>query len=167
MNRLWVRYNYTGNTGDTPRSDGRRATAAVQVRYIRLMHVRDRFRTAASTASHIRGLRRISSQTAISHPRQAGHQARRPVRRNVLTAHHHTERLRRCQELITRRRAQWRTVLVSDKSRFMLFRADGLCRIFFVIINVIPPIVFWNMIVSVVVASWCLQRFAMMIVLPW
>ena len=34
-----------------------------------------------------------------------------------------------------------------------------------VIMNVMPPIVLWNMIVSVVVASWCGQVFAMMVVL--
>ena len=103
-------------------------TIPVQDRYIRLMHLRDRFRTATSTASQIPGLRRISSQTVISCLRQAGLVTRRPVRRNVLTAHHLAGRLQCCQEHIRRRRAQWSTVLFSDKSRFLLFRADGRSR---------------------------------------
>ena len=36
-----------------------------------------------------------------------------------------------------------------------------------VIMNVMLPIVFWNMIVSVVVVSWCGQGFSMMVVPPW
>ena len=36
-----------------------------------------------------------------------------------------------------------------------------------IILKVMLPIVFWNMIVSVVVVSWCGQVFTMMIILPW
>ena len=55
------------------------------------MHLRDRFRPATSTAGQIPWLRRISSLTVISSLRQAGLQARRYVRRNVLMAHHLAE----------------------------------------------------------------------------
>ena len=41
-------------------------------RYIRLMHLWDRFNTAASTASQIAGLRQIFSQTVINRLCQAG-----------------------------------------------------------------------------------------------
>ena len=61
-------------------------------RYIRLMHLRDRFRTATSTVRQIPRLRRISSQTVINRLRQAGLQARRPVLHNVCTTQHLTER---------------------------------------------------------------------------
>ena len=40
-------------------------------------------------------------------------------------------------------------VLFSDESHFMLFRADGHFRM-----NVMPPIVFWNMIISMMVVLW-------------
>ena len=46
------------------------------------MHLRDRLRTATSTASHGPGLRRYRSSTS------GGPQANEPVRHNVLTAHH-------------------------------------------------------------------------------
>ena len=46
------------------------------------------FRAATSTANQIPGPRRISSQPVISRLRQAGVQASRTVRSNVLTAHH-------------------------------------------------------------------------------
>ena len=49
---------------------------------------------------------------------------------NILTAHHLAERLRWCQKHIRWRRAQWRTVLFSDESRFMLFRADRRFKIY-------------------------------------
>ena len=36
-----------------------------------------------------------------------------------------------------------------------------------VIMNVAPSVMFRNMIVSVVLVSWCRQGFTMMVVLPW
>ena len=98
--------------------------------FLRLMHVRDRVRMATSTASQITGLCRISSQTVINRLRHAGLQESKPVRLNALTAHHLAERRRWCQEHIQWRRAPRRTVLFSDQSRFMLFRADGRSRIY-------------------------------------
>ena len=68
------------------------------------------------------------------------------MRCNVVTAHHLAEQLRWCQE-------QWRSVLFSVQSCFILFRADGRPE------SNLPPIGFWDMIVSVVVASMCGQRF--------
>ena len=85
-NRLCVRYN---NAGRLVTKSGR---PRAQDRYIRLMHLKDLFRTT-STASQIHELRRNSSQTVIRRLRQACLQARRPVRRNVLTTHHLAERL--------------------------------------------------------------------------
>ena len=38
---------------------------------------------------------------------------------------------------------------------------------FNVIMNVMPPVVFWNTIVLVAVISWCGQGFIMMVVPPW
>ena len=72
INRLWMRYNNTGNSLDRPRWGHRKATTPAQDRYIRLMHLRDRFRTTTSTASQVPGLRQYSCQTVISRLRQAG-----------------------------------------------------------------------------------------------
>ena len=52
------------------------------------------------------------------------------MRHNVVTAHHLVERLRWWLERIRRRRAQWRTILFSNESRFKLFRTDGQSRIY-------------------------------------
>ena len=121
-------------------------TTQAQDQYIRLMHLRDRFRTTTSTASRIPGLRRISSQTVINRLRQAGLQARRPVRRNMSVNdfsgvdnifHVHV----RSEEQVS----------------FPMNLADGRSKSIDVIMNVMPPIVFWNMSVPVMVVS-CVGR---------
>ena len=99
-------------------------------RYFRLMHLQERFRTATCTASQIPGLKLNPSQTVTNRLHRTVLQAKRPMRRNVLTARHLAVRLRLCRQHIRWRRAQWRRVLFSDESCFMLFRADGRSRIF-------------------------------------
>ena len=131
------------------------------------MQLRDKFRTATSTAKQIPGLRRISSQTVINHLRVAGLQVRRPVRCDVLAAHHLAERLRWCQKGIRWRCAKWENSfsfamnLASCHSQQM-----DVPESFNVIMNVVLPIVFWNMMGSVVIVSWFGQRFTMIVVLP-
>ena len=75
----------------TYRSGRPRVTTAAQDRYIRVRHLRDRTTTATSTAAQIPGDGRISDQTVRNRLREAGLFARRPVQRNVLTAHHEAE----------------------------------------------------------------------------
>ena len=61
VNRLCVRYNNTGSIRDRPRSGRPTATTPAQNRYIRLIHIWDKFRTATSTTSQIPGIRLIPS----------------------------------------------------------------------------------------------------------
>ena len=75
------------------------------------------------------------------------------MRRNVLTTHHVAKRLRWCQEHIQWRCAQWRTVLFSNESRFKCSEQIDVPESIDVIMNVMPPIVFWDMFVSVMVVS--------------
>ena len=56
INSVWVRYDHTGSARDRPRSGRPRATVPAQDWYIRLMHLRDGFSSAPSTASQIPGL---------------------------------------------------------------------------------------------------------------
>lgn len=97
---LWTRYHNTQSVNDRPRSGRPRVTTAAQDRYIRVRHLRDRTTTATSTAAQIPGHGRISDQTVRNRLREAGLFARRPVRRNVLTAHHVAERLQWCQHRV-------------------------------------------------------------------
>ena len=130
INRLWARYNATGSTRDRPRSGRPRITTPAQDRYIRLLHLRDRFKTASSTVNQIPGLRRVSSQTIRNRLRQFGLRPMRPLRRHILLPRHLAARLQWCRQHRAWRHAQWRTVLFSDESRFMLRRADGRVRVY-------------------------------------
>lgn len=102
-----------------PRSGRPRVTTAAQDRFIRLQHLRERFRTTTSTALSIPGGRRISDQTVRN----------RPVRAVVLNRQHRQNRL---QWSLTHRvwpQQRWNTVWFRDESRFLLHRADGRARV--------------------------------------
>jgi transposase len=71
ISNLWHRHNATGNIRDRPRSGRPRVTSAVQDRYIRLRHLRDRTLAASATTTAIPGLRRISDQTVRNRLRKA------------------------------------------------------------------------------------------------
>ena len=107
ISNLWRRHNATGNIRDRPSSGRPRVTSAVQDRYIRLRHLRDRTLAASATTTAIPGLRRISDQTLRNRLREAGLAARRRVIRNVLTPRHLAERLQWCR-LRRWTRRQWR-----------------------------------------------------------
>ena len=63
--RLRQRFQQTGRTANRPHQRRPRATTPAQDRYIRLVHLRDRFRPAIRTADETLGVnnRRISAQT--------------------------------------------------------------------------------------------------------
>ena len=60
VDALWRRYQQFGTTRDRPRSGRPRVTSNRQDTYIRVVHLRDRLRTATLTARSIPGLKRIS-----------------------------------------------------------------------------------------------------------
>lgn len=130
ISNLWARFNTAGNVADRARSGRPRVTTPAQDRYLRLLHLRNRFTTATSTASQVPGLRRISDQTVRNRLREAGLYARRPVRRNVLTPRHVQERLQWCRHRVGWPRGNWRQILFTDESRFLLRRADGRARVY-------------------------------------
>ena len=68
------------STRDLPRSGRPRMPTAAQDRYIRVPHLRVRFTTATSIASSILGRHRVFDQIVWIHLREAGRNARRPVR---------------------------------------------------------------------------------------
>ena len=65
ISRLRSRLEATGSTDDRPRPGQPRVTTAATDRRIRLLHLRDRFRSASRTAAETPGIRnpRISDQT--------------------------------------------------------------------------------------------------------
>lgn len=132
--QLQRRYRDTGRTQDRPRSGRPRVTTPIQDRRIRLLHLRDRFRSATTTAFETPGRanNRISSNTVIRRLREHGLRPRRPhigmvlddrrrQRRRAWANNHYRDHWRL---------QNWRRVIFSDESRFQLYRADGRQRVY-------------------------------------
>lgn len=130
ISRLLQRHQQSGSTADRQRSGRPRITSAAQDRYIRLLHLRNRTKTATETASNIPGLRRISAQTVRNRLRQNGLRARRPYFGVVLRRQHRLARVRWCNRLRDWNLRNWRRVWFSDESRFQLQRRDGRTRVY-------------------------------------
>ena len=134
VSRLYRRLRLTGTTNDRPRSGRPRVTTPRQDRFIRLSHLRDRFRTATETADQTPGLHnnRISDQTVRNRLRDVGLWARRPYVGLPLN----DERRRVRMQWLTAHRpnvfplGSWRQVLFSDESRYLLYRSDGRRRVY-------------------------------------
>ena len=153
VNRLGVGFNSTGSTRHRTRSGRVITTTPAKDRYIRLMHLRDRFRTATSTASHIPGLRRHTHTHTYTHTYTHTHthyhhthtttttnryQSSAPCwtsNKTCATQRSHGTSSRLTTSVVSKtfiwwRRARWRTVLFSYESRFMLFRTDGHSKLY-------------------------------------
>ncbi|XP_071245495.1 uncharacterized protein, partial [Salvelinus alpinus] len=117
VRRLRQRYRETGRTVDHPRSSRPRVTTPAQDRYIQTSHLRDKYRTATTTARVKPGTHNLSicAQTLRNRLREAGLRTCRPVVRQVLTRHH---RQQRCLWVQTHRRwtrQDWQKVLFTDE----------------------------------------------------
>ena len=97
VNALWRRYQQFGTTRDRHRSGRPRVTSYRQDTYIRVVHLRERLRTATLTARSIPGLRRISPRTVRNRLRERGIRPRRPAIRPVLQQRHRVARFALCR----------------------------------------------------------------------
>lgn len=92
--RLSQRNAATGSTADRRRSGQPRVTTPAQDRYIRQLHLRDRFLPAPETGRQVVGRRGpVSEWTVRRRLREAGLAARRPYVGPVLTQRHRQQRL--------------------------------------------------------------------------
>ena len=103
-----------------------------QDRYIRNMHLRNRFQTATASAANTNGIHnnRKPAQTVRNRLREGGLGARRPHLRCVFARRHGINRVnwaRTHQRLV---RQQWNNVLFSDESRFTIHRGDDRVRVY-------------------------------------
>lgn len=134
IQRLQTRLQQTGSTHDRPRSGQPRVTTPAQDRHIRVMHLRDRFRVPAETASETVGRNRprISYRTVQRRLRERGIRAYRAHVGMVLTQPRRDNRMRWAQRHSNRNwpNANWRRVVFSDESRFQLYRNDGRRRVY-------------------------------------
>ena len=114
-----LQFYYTGQA---------RVTSQRQDNYIR--HLRDRFQTAAATASVIIGNRgrQIHHRTVSRHLKEFGIRCRRPYHGSVLTRRHRQLRNNFAQN--HQRRVNWHGVVFSDESRFNLYNNDGRVHVY-------------------------------------
>ena len=121
-------------TNDRPRSGRPRVTTRRQDRYIRLTHLRNRFRTAVETFQVTPGTHnnRISADTVRIRLQEFGLRPRRPYVGMPLTPRRRQVRM----AWLTQHRPnlfllrQWRNVMFSDESRYLLYRAEGRQRVY-------------------------------------
>jgi len=80
ISRLQSKFRETNTVADRPRAGRPRVTTLRQDRTIRLMHLRNRLKTATRTASEIPGRNRpvVSRDTVLSRLRGFGIRCRRP-----------------------------------------------------------------------------------------
>ena len=93
INRLVSRLRTTRTTDDRPRSGRPRVTSPIQDRFIRLRHLRNRFRTAEAVAAGLPFRRHISSRTVLRRLAAVGIHPRRPYLGPYLTPRHLRQRL--------------------------------------------------------------------------
>ena len=131
IHNLRERSHATGPLGDRLRSGRPRVTSENQDQRIRLIHLRDRWRTATMTSREIIGThgRQVNPVTIRRRLRAAGLAARRPYRGPILRPHIRRERLQWSRIHQRWTMGRWRGVLFTDESRFCLSVADGRCRV--------------------------------------
>lgn len=130
ISRLVERVRLTGTVSDRPRTGQPRVTSQRQDNYIRQRHLRDRFATAAATASVIIGNRGrpIHRRTVSRRLKERRIRCRRPYHGPILTRRH--RQLRNNFALNNQRRVNWHDVVFSDESRFNLYHNDGRVRVY-------------------------------------
>lgn len=129
VGNLLQRYRRTGRTLDRPRTGRPRVTTPQEDRYLRTLHLRNRFLTVTSSAGQALG-RRISTHTVTRRLRAAGIRAFRPFTGQMLTAEHRRRRLRWSNTVRRWQRRDWQRVVFTDESRFCLFTVDGRQRVY-------------------------------------
>ena len=130
VDALWRRYQQFGTTRDRLRSGRPHVTSNHQDTYIRVVHLRDQFRTATLTARSIPGLRRISPRTIRNRLHERGIRPWRPAIRPVLQQCHRVARFACCRWHIHFMQQDWARVLFMDESRFHLDSSDGRSRVY-------------------------------------
>ena len=134
ISRLVQRLRATGRSTDRPKSGHPRVTTQRQDRRIRLLHLRNRLRTAKETAREVIGThgRRVCPRTVRNRLREFDLRSRRPYVGPNLTPRRRQRRMQwlRAHTPNRFRLADWRRVMFSDESRFSLQRSDRRQRVY-------------------------------------
>ncbi len=137
-------------TPNQPHNRRPHVTTKAQDLHIQHLHLQDRLRPATRTAAKTILLLNqiISAQTVRNRLREAHLHARRPHRGLDLTEVRRRNRLECANGHIRWRLALWRGILLTDESRFWLYRADGRqhvwCRVgeWFADVNVVDRVAY-------------------------
>ena len=121
VDALWRWNQQFGATRYRPRSGRPPVTSIRHDTYIRVVHLRERLRTASLTARSIPGLRRMSAR---------GIRPRRRAIRPVLQQRHRVARFAWCRRHIHFTQQDWARILFTDESRFHLDSSDGRSRVY-------------------------------------
>ena len=134
ISRLVQRLRATGRLTDRPRSGRLRVTTQRQDRRIRLVHLRNRLRTATETAREVIGTHghHVCPRTVRNRLREFDLRPRRPYVGPNLTPRRRQRRMQwlRAHAPNRFRLADLRRVMFSDESRFSLQRSDRRQRVY-------------------------------------
>ena len=134
ISRLVQRLRATGRLTDRPRSGRPRVTTQHQDRRIRLVHLRNRLRTATETAREVIGThgRRVCPRTVRNRLREFDLRPHRPYVGPNITPRRRQRRMQWLRAHAPNRfqLADWRRVIFSDESRFSLQRSDRQQRVY-------------------------------------
>ena len=134
ISRLVQRLRATGRLTDRSRSRRPRVTTQHQDRRKRLVHLRNRLRTATETAREVIGThgRRVCPRTVRNRLREFDLRPRRPYVGPNLTPRRRQRRMQwlRAHAPNRFRLADWRRVMFSDESRFSLQLSDRRQRVY-------------------------------------
>ena len=129
ITRLMTRFRATGRTADRPRTGRPPVTTPQEDRYLRVLHLRNRFLTVTSSAATSLA-HQVSRRTLSRRLRRFGIRAYRPFRGMTLTREHRRRRLAWARTVRQWQPRNWRRVLFSDESRFQMNKADGRVRVY-------------------------------------
>jgi transposase len=116
---LLRRFQQSGNTRNWPRSMHHHVTSLQRDNHCRLVHLRNRFKSARLTARCIPGLRPISSWTVRNCLREYNIWPRRPAVRPILVQRHRTASLAWCRRHLLVRIQDWTNILFTNEPSFI------------------------------------------------
>ena len=122
IHKLKTRVQMTGNVNDLPRSGRPRVTSAADDRRIVTTHLRDRFKTVASTVRDWNN--QMSVKTVSRRLKNVGLLCRRPAKKSRLIDRHKRARLGYATRYRRYTQRQWSNVIFSDESSFPIEKLD-------------------------------------------